>query len=179
MNVQRTATVAAALWLGGVCLTACSGGIITPGATSSPSRPAAASHPPSSPPATPSLHISGTPSLNIGGTSSASVVNGRVKVSGPLGSFPVPPGAGIIENVTTGRTVDLILDSVTPSRVSSFYGSALPHAGYTITSNTSITGSIAGTSIKFTGHGYKGTIGAASGVAGISGTVVGITLTLQ
>jgi hypothetical protein len=59
----------------------------------------------------------------------------------------------------------------------SFYGSALPTAGYTITENTNATGAdINGTAIEFTGHGYKGTIGA---VSGSSGTVVGITLTPQ
>jgi hypothetical protein len=180
MNVQRTVAVAAALWLGGGCLTACSARIISPGATSSPggatgSPGGSASSPggpavPSSPP--------DIPTFSSGSGTSTAVVNGRVKVGGPLGSFPVPPGAKVVENVTSGRTVDLVLDSVTPSRVSRFYGSALPHAGYTVSNNTSAAGSsFAGTSIKFTGHGYKGTIGAVAGLSGTTGTVVGVTLT--
>jgi hypothetical protein len=183
MNVQRTVAVAAALCLGGG-LSACSARIISPGAASSPGSAPSSPGGSASSPGSPAAHSSplSIPTFSSGGGSTV-VVNGRVKVGGPLGSFPVPPGAKVVENVTSGRTVDLVLDSVTPSRVSHFYGSALPHAGYTVSNNTSAAGSsFAGTSIKFTGHGYKGTIGAVAGLSGqsgITGNVVGVTLTPQ
>jgi hypothetical protein len=174
MNLRRTAALATALCLGGIGLTACSGGIITPGPTRSPGPSSA----PSSAPAAPLPGGGATPSV--------SVSNGKVTVGGSLGSFPIPPGAEVLENVANGHTIDLVLGSVTASRVSSFYASALPRAGYTVTSNTSASGkSFAGVSIKFTGHGYQGTIGAVSGVSipGVSGLgggdIVGVTLTAQ
>jgi hypothetical protein len=81
---------------------------------------------------------------------------------------------------------DIVLSGVKPAEVSSFYSSALPQAGYTITSNTQASGgAITGTAIQFNGHGCKGDIGAAStlGITGLSGlvggNVIGITLTPQ
>ena|ERR1700733_10967622 len=173
MNLRRTVAVAAALGLTGIGLTACSGGIITPGSTHSPGP----SSPLSSSPAAPLAGGGATPSV--------SVSNGRVTVGGSLGSFPIPPGAEVLENVADGRTIDLVLGSVSSSRVSSFYASALPRAGYTVTNDTLASGKVVvGASIKFTGHGYKGTIGAVSGVnvpnvSDLGGDIVGVTLTPQ
>ena len=66
-----------------------------------------------------------------------------------------------------------------------FYTTALPQAGYTITSNSlasTSTGTYGG--IEFTGHGLKGLIGAGSGLASTgvnfpSGNGVFISLTPQ
>jgi hypothetical protein len=191
MNVCRPAALAVAACLAGLSLTACSGGIVTPGSSSStpppntsPSNPAA-SNPDSNP-------DSGTgassPPASTPPAGSPSGPGGTVSVGGGLGSFPVPPGATVVENVSNGTTIDIVLSSVSPQEVSSFYGSALPAAGYTVTQNTQASGAaVTGTAVEFTGHGYKGDIGAVSslGITGLSalgglaGNVIGITLTPQ
>jgi hypothetical protein len=78
-------------------------------------------------------------------------------------------------NSTCGKQIFIELSSVTPSQASSFYTSALPRAGYKITSNSLLTdtgdglpGSAA--QIEFTGHGYKGTITAVSNLGALSST---------
>jgi hypothetical protein len=115
---------------------------------------------------------------------------GTVSVSGPIGRFPLPPGAQLIEDGTDGTDgtdnghYDIVFGSVSPSEASRFYTTALPRAGYTITSNSSAAGdSFSGTGIWFTGHGYNGQIGALSSfhISGISlgANTVEITLTPQ
>jgi hypothetical protein len=173
-DMRRSAPVVVALCLCVASVTACSAKIITSGAASSP-RPSAASGTGSP--------GSGTDSAPPPTGPGVSVSNTRVTVNAPLGSFPIPPGSTVVENVTTGRTIDLVLGSVTPARVSSFYAAALPRGGFVISSNTLAAGAVVGASIKFTGHGYKGTIGAVSDVSitGITsvGNIVAITLTQQ
>jgi len=108
-----------------------------------------------------------------------------VSVSGPIGRFPVPPGAQLIEDGTDNGHYDIVFGSVSPSEASRFYTTALPRAGYTIISNSSVAAgnSFSGTGILFTGHGYNGQIGALSSfdISGISfgGNTVEITLTPQ
>jgi hypothetical protein len=115
----------------------------------------------------------------------------RVPVSGPLGSFPVPPGAQVGQNITSGKQTLIIMGSVTPQQVSRFYLAELPLLGYKITSNTLITGNNdggigSGATLDFTGHGYKGEIVAlndmptASPDLGISGSdALEVSLTRQ
>jgi hypothetical protein len=120
-------------------------------------------------------------------SSSAPVAGSTVRVSGPIGRFPLPHGAQVIEDSTDYGHYSIVFDSVSPSVASSFYATALPQAGYTIISNSSATGdswgSFSGTGIWFTGHGYNGQIGALSSfqVPGFSlgGNTVEITLTPQ
>jgi hypothetical protein len=107
---------------------------------------------------------------------------GTVSVSGPIGRFPLPPGAQLIEDGTDNGHYDIVFGSVSPSEASRFYTTALPRAGYTITSNSSAAeDSFSGTGIWFTGHGYNGQIGALSSfdISGISfgANTVEITLT--
>ena len=107
-----------------------------------------------------------------------------VSVSGPIGRFPLPPGAQVISDGTGNGHYDIVFGSVSPSEASRFYTTALPRAGYTITSNSSATGnSFSGAGIWFTGHGYNGQIGAPSSfdISGISfgANTVEITLTPQ
>jgi hypothetical protein len=117
----------------------------------------------------------------------ASVAGGAASVSGPLGRFPLPQGAQVIEDSADYGHYSIVFGSVSPSAASSFYATALPQAGYTIISNSSATGaswgSFSGTGIWFTGHGYNGQIGALSSfqVPGFSfgGNTVEITLTPQ
>jgi len=118
---------------------------------------------------------------------SSAPAGSTVSVSGPLGRFPVPPGAQVIEDSTDYGHYSIVFGSVSPSAASSFYSTTLPPAGYTIISNSSATGdswgSFSGTGIWFTGHGYNGQIGALSSfqVPGFSlgGNTVEVTLTPQ
>ena len=115
---------------------------------------------------------------------SSAPAGSTVSVSGPLGRFPVPPGAQVIEDSTDYGHYSIVFGSVSPSAAASFYATALPRAGYTIISNSSATGdSFSGTGIWFTGHGYNGQIGALSSfqIPGFSlgGNTVEITLTPQ
>lgn len=116
--------------------------------------------------------------------SSSAPAGSTVSVSGPLGGFPIPPGAQVIEDSTDSGHYSIVFGSVSPSAASSFYATALPRAGYTIISHSSTTGdSFSGTGIWFTGHGYNGQIGALSSfqIPGFSlgGNTVEITLTPQ
>jgi hypothetical protein len=117
-------------------------------------------------------------------SSPAPVAGSTVSVSGPIGRFPLPQGAQVIEDSTDDGHYSIVFGSVSPSAASSFYATALPRAGYTIINNSSATGdSFSGTGIWFTGHGYNGQIGALSSfqVPGFSlgGNTVEITLTPQ
>ena len=145
-------------------LTACSAGIT-------------AASPPASSPAT-------SPAAAAGSLSSGTTVH----VGGSIGSFPIPSGAKVVENASYGKQIAIILSSISPAKVSAFYTSALPRAGYKITSKSLATlNNGAGAAIAFAGHGYKGTIGAVSGglasaaaiFGGDSKNMVGITLTEQ
>jgi hypothetical protein len=80
-------------------------------------------------------------------------------VSGEVGSFPVPAGAKVVQNIGTSQETIVIFGAVTPAKVSSFYAQALPRAGYTVTANSVITESGNTVAyIQFTGHGVKGNI---------------------
>jgi hypothetical protein len=116
--------------------------------------------------------------------SSPASAGSTVSVSGPIGRFPLPPGAQLINDGAGNGHYDIVFGSVSPSEASRFYTTALPRAGYTITSNSSAAGSsFSGAGIWFTGHGYNGQIGALSSfhISGISfgGNTVEITLTPQ
>jgi hypothetical protein len=154
-------------------LAACSGGISTPSAA--PSSPA--SSPAASPTTAPSSASATTPPASATtGTSGATSPgtgpgsSGTVSVGGSLGTFPIPPGATVVENVDNSDGQDAIeLSGVQPSDLSSFYSTALPQAGYSISSNdVASSGVLTGAGIVFTGHGYKGNIGDADGIIGIT-----------
>lgn len=86
-----------------------------------------------------------------------------ISVGGSVGSFPVPAGAKVVETGAVSNGMVVIFEFVTPAKVSSFYATALPQAGYTIT-NSAVLSQSGGTValIEFTGHGYKGDINALS-----------------
>jgi hypothetical protein len=53
----------------------------------------------------------------------------------------------------------LVFGSVAPADVSRFYATALPQAGFTVTTNSMLhKGGDSGAYIVFSGHGYKGTV---------------------
>jgi hypothetical protein len=177
------AAALAAVCVAGLSLAACSGGITTPGAA--PSSPA------SSPTAAPASASATTPPAS-GSTGTTGVTSpaagsggGTVSVGGSLGTFPIPSGATVVDNGTDGANIEIVLTGVTPQEVSAFYTATLPSAGYTITENSSASdATVSGLTIKFTGHGYEGDIGAASGisiagVSGLSGEDIGIELIPQ
>ncbi len=107
MNIYRYSALAVVTCAAALSLTACSAGITsTSQAAPSPSQ---------------------TPSRSA--TASPATSGNTVSVGGSLGSFPIPAHAKVVENITeSGQTV-IILGSVSPSEVSSFYASALPRAG--------------------------------------------------
>ncbi len=143
MNTHRSAALVLATCAAGLSLAACSAGI-TSSATSSPAASSRAA----------SRSAAASPASGSGSA---------VSVGGSIGSFPIPPKAQVVENATENKQTVIILSSVSPSEVSSFYTVALPRAGYKIASNSLATlNSNTGAAIEFTGHGYKGTIGAVS-----------------
>ena len=155
MNNYRSAALALAACAASLTATACTAGIstVTPHATSA---------------ATPSH------SASVARSSSSPASSGRmISVSGSVGSFPVPAGAKVAENIADGQESIVIFSSITPATVSSFYATALPRAGYAITGNSLVTeggGTVA--FIVFSGHGYKGTVDSLAQFPGTS--VVGL-----
>ena len=69
-------------------------------------------------------------------TASPASAGSTVSVSGPIGRFPLPPGAQLINDGTDNGHYDIVFGSVSPSEASRFYTTALPRVGYTITSGT-------------------------------------------
>jgi hypothetical protein len=143
-SAARFAPVTLAACAASLSLAACTAGITT--ASTATTSPAA-----TSPASSSSASASASPAL----------ASRMLKVTGKVGSFPVPAGARVAENVATGQETIVIFDLVTPAKVASFYAQALPRAGYTITTN-SVVGQSGNTVafIQFTGHGFKGTIDA-------------------
>jgi hypothetical protein len=178
MKVRFPLALAAASALAVLGLAACSGGLTAaPAGSTAPASgaPSASTPAASTPPGSSGLPGSGS----AGGTT--------VSVDAPIGSFPIPPGAQVVGNaVESSGEIEIGLTNVSGSDVESFYTSALPADGYTITSNTVVNGDFSGqaTAIEFTGHGYSGDIGAATdlGLTGLpftSGELIGISLTPQ
>ena len=157
MNNYRSAALALAACAASLTATACTAGITTvaPPATSA----AAPSH-----------------SASVARSSSSEARAGRmISVSGSVGSFPVPAGAKVAENIADGQESIVIFSSITPAKVSSFYATALPQAGYTISGNSLVTqggGTVA--FILFSGHGYKGNIDALSNFPNSGVSVAGL-----
>jgi ABC-type phosphate transport system substrate-binding protein len=146
MNKYRSTALALACCAASVSVAACTAGITT------------ASSPTTSAPAP-------THSASVPAAASSRAPSGRmIKVTGSVGSFPVPAGAKVTENIAIDqKDVVVAFGSVTPANVSSFYATALPRAGYTISGNSVVTqdgGTVA--FVFFSGHGYKGDIGALS-----------------
>jgi hypothetical protein len=85
----------------------------------------------------------------------------RITIGGSIGSFPVPAKAKVAENVAGSQEIVVIFSSISPAQVSSFYATALPRAGYSISNNSVLSQSGSTVAIiQFSGHGYKGNIDA-------------------
>jgi len=151
MNRYRAAAVTLAACAASLSLAACTAGTNT-GSTATTS-PAASSRSGSS----------ALASAKASASASASLASSTIQVGGEVGSFPVPAGAKVAENVASSQETVIIFDMVTPAKVSSFYARALQRAGYTVTINSVLSQS--GTTvaiIQFTGNGFKGNIDALS-----------------
>jgi hypothetical protein len=140
----RRVPAACAACVIGVSVAACSAGITT-----------ASSAAPSTAPATVSS-FSAASTSSPPAASSSPIPSSSISVSG-FGGFPVPAGAKTAENVSYGNQTVIVLTSVTPAEMVSFYTSALPKAGFAITDNASANGKNGTTAdILFSGNGYKG-----------------------
>lgn len=163
MNNFRSAALALVTCAAGLSLAACTAGI-----TAAASSPAASKS---------TASTTATASTAASSSSSSSSSAGRtIGVDGSIGSFPVPSGAKVDENVTDDTNIVILFSSVTPSQVSHFYASALPRAGYTITLNAlddADGGTVA--EIAFTGHGDKGNISALSKAPASSVSMAGVS----
>jgi hypothetical protein len=154
MNKYRYAVAALTACAASLSLAACTAGITTAStATTSPAAPSSSSASSSASSSSSSSASQGAPAL----------ASRTIKVNGAVGSFPVPAGANVVENVASSEETAIIFDKITPAKVSSFYAQALPRAGYTITTNSVLSQSGGTTAIiMFTGHGFTGNIDALS-----------------
>jgi len=158
MSIHRSAALALTTCAASLTVAACTAGVTT--ATSAATSPAAPSR-----------------SASVAAAASAgSAAAGRmISISGSIGSFPVPAGAKVAENVGASQQIIVIFSSVTPANVSSFYAAALPRAGYAISGNSVISeGGGTEAIIQFSGHGYKGNIAALSHFSGAGVSVAGL-----
>lgn len=160
MNKYRSTALALACCAASVSVAACTAGITTASTTAAPATSTPA----------PSR------SASVARSTSTPASSGRtVAISGSVGSFPVPAGAKVAENVADGKHIIIFFSSVTPANVSSFYSTALPRAGYTISGNSILNeGGVTEAIIDFSGHGFKGDIGAVSHFSGSGPNLPGL-----
>jgi hypothetical protein len=138
MNKYRSSAAALAACAASLSLAACAGTMTTSTATTSPAAPSRTS---------------------ASVSASLAVASRMIQVSGEVGSFPVPAGAKVVQNIGSSQETVVIFRMITAAKVSSFYAQALPRAGYTVTANSVITQSGNTVAyIQFTGHGVKGNI---------------------
>jgi hypothetical protein len=131
----------------GLALTACSAGI------TNASQPPATGHAASAPQARPSHSASPKPSP------SPSAAN-TIRLSAQVSHFPAPPKVHVLNNQSCPKQISVYAGPVTPAHAVAFYSTALPRAGYTITSTTSFgSGQALVQLIIFSGHHYTGQIG--------------------
>lgn len=150
MNKYRSAALALTACAAGLSVAACSAG--TPSASSSTSSPAATGSATSSP-SRPPVISSPVP------TTGPPIAGSTLTVKGKIGSFPVPKAAKVGENMSGGSSLLVVFGLVAPADVARFYATALPQAGYTVTSNSLVSqGGQSGAIVQFTGHGFKGNI---------------------
>jgi hypothetical protein len=150
MNTYRPIALVLASCAAGLSVAACSAG--TPSASSSTSSPAATGSATSSP-SRPPVISSPAP------TTGPPIAGSMLTIKGKIGSFPVPKAALVGENMSGGSSLLVVFGKVAPPDVARFYATALPQAGYTVTSNSLVSqGGQSGAIIQFTGHGFKGNI---------------------
>jgi hypothetical protein len=159
MNRYRPAAVALAASAASLSLAACTAGITAAStATTSPAAPSRSAS-----------------SASASAPASLAAAGRMIQVGGEVGSFPVPAGAKVAENVASSQETVIIFSMITPAKVSSFYARALPQAGYTVTTNSVVSQSGSTVAfIQFTGHGFKGNIDALSEFTDSTVSVAGL-----
>jgi hypothetical protein len=153
MNKYRSAALVLATCAASLALAACSAGTPTASSASSPavSSSAAGQGLTESPPPTTGAPIPGR----------------MLTVNRALGTFPIPAAAKIGENMSAGQGVIVAFGLIVPADVARFYATALPQAGFTVTTDSMVSkGNQHGALIIFTGHGYKGNIESVNQEAG-------------
>lgn len=97
-----------------------------------------------------------------------------ITVKGKIGSFPVPAAAKVGENLSGASSLLVVFGLVVPADVARFYVTALPQAGFTVTSSSLVSqGGQNGAIIQFTGHGFKGNIESVAQFPGASVAGIG------
>jgi hypothetical protein len=162
MNTYRSIALVLASSAAGLSVAACSAG--TPSASSS-----TASSPASSRSAAPVVS-SAVP------TTGPPIAGRMLTVKGKIGTFPIPAAAKIGEDTSGGSSLLVVFGLVAPVDVARFYATALPQAGFTVTSNSLVSrGAQNGALIRFTGHGFKGNIESVAQFPGASLAGIGAT----
>jgi hypothetical protein len=162
MNTYRSIALVLAGCAAGLSVAACSAG--TPSASSS-----TASSPASSRSAEPVVS-SAVP------TTGPPIAGRMITVKGKVGSFPIPASAKVGENISGGSSLLVVFGLVAPVDVARFYATALPQAGFTVTSNALLSqGGQSGAIVQFTGHGFKGNIESVAQFPGASLPGIGAT----
>jgi len=155
MNKYRSAVLALAVGAASLTVAACSSG--TPSASSVAS----------SPPASTSTAAGQGITSSAPPTTGAPIPGRMLTVRGKLGTFPIPASAKVAENMAGGTSFILIFGMIAPADVARFYATALPKAGFAVTSNALVSkGGQNGALIVFSGRGYKGNIEAVNQVEG-------------
>jgi hypothetical protein len=163
MKKYRSAALALTACAASLSVAACSAG--TPSTTSSPAASSA------------SASRSAAPVVSSAVPTSGPAIAGRtLQINGKIGSFPVPAAAKVGENLSGGSSLLVVFGSVAPEDVARFYATALPQAGFTVTSNALVSqGGQHGAIIQFTGHGFKGNIDSVAQFPGASVAGIGST----
>jgi hypothetical protein len=163
MNKHRPIALVLASCAAGLSVAACSAG--TPSASSSTSSPAATSSSSKPPVISSPVPTTGPP-----------IAGSMLTIKGKIGSFPVPKTARVGENMSGGSSLLVVFGSVAPADVARFYATALPQAGYSVTSNSLVSqGGQNGAIIAFTGRGFKGNIESVAQFPGASIAGLGAT----
>jgi hypothetical protein len=161
MNKYRSATLALAAGAATLAVAACSSAG-TPSASSSSTASSTST----------AVPVVSAPVPTTGAT----IQSKMLTLKGKLGSFPIPATAKVGENISGGSSLILIFGSVVPSDVARFYATALPQAGYTVTSKALVSqGGQRGAILEFTGKGFKGTIESVAQFPGASIAGIGDT----
>jgi len=162
MNTYRSIALVLASCAAGLSVAACSAG--TPSASSS-----TASSPASSRSAQP-IVSSAVP------TTGPPIAGRMLTVKGKIGAFPIPAAAKVGEDTSGGSSLLVVFGLVAPADVARFYATALPQAGFTVTSNSLVSqGGQSGAIVQFTGHGFKGNIESVAQFPGASLAGIGAT----
>jgi hypothetical protein len=153
MNKYRSAALALAATAASLTVAACSAGTPTASSSSTPTATGTGTAAP----------VSSAPVPTTG----APIPGRMLTIQGTLGTFPVPKDAKVGENISGGQSVIVVFGLIAPVDVARFYATALPQAGYAVTTNSLVSrGPQNGAVIVFTGHGYKGNIESVNQVAG-------------